>query len=1598
MAVFETVLRSDLTQPVQVKQLSGNLFSADNNGNRITVEVTRNGEPVELSGLVSGYVIRADGQTVYIPGTIEENTASIVLPISAYAIVGNVSIVIKVGTTTVGACTAYVHRTTTDTIVDPAHVMPSIEELLQIIDDCEQATIDANAAAQLANTKAELADEKATLANDKAALADEKAQLANDKAALADDAATSANTAAGTANTAAGKIDNMTVAATGLNAGTQPTATISEVEGHKHIAFGIPKGDQGVPGKDFCIRRTFVSEEAMEAYDPDEDPSIYKVLPHDFVMIDTGDVEDPETGRLYYYAPEEDPVWRYIGDLSGKQGIKGETGTGIASITMNSDYTITIWMDDGVTSYTTTSLRGAKGETGATGPRGATGAEGPASYTYVKWSEDEPQQDSDMKDTPDKWMGIYVGTDSTAPETYTSYAWYEIKGDKGDTGNTGPTGATGADGVDAYVYIRYSENQPTQDSDMSVSPNEWIGIYAGSSPTAPTTYTSYTWYKFKGPMGPGVPEVTSADNNKILKVVDGAWAASEAPTELPAVTSSDNGKVLEVSDGAWATGSKKIDKEYEIPDDWNWKSKAWSGLTSFYGTNVWTDGDNIYYSDNSSQYVLEKTTSTWLEKTWTGLTSIYGNYIWTDGENIYYSNGSSQYVLDKSTSTWSAKTWTGLTNFYRSRIWTDGENIYYSNGSSQYVLNKSNSTWSAKTWTGLTNFDGRYIWTDGDNIYYSYTSNQYILNKSTSTWSTKTWTGLTSYSGLYVWTDGENTYYSSGSSIYVLNKSTSTWSTKTWTGLTAIEGDKIWTDGKNIYYSNGSAQYKSDKYEDKILLGRDGEFSAVSADGLVLPVVSSSYNHYALGVVNGEWAKTDEYAPKANPVFTGSISLGRAANSTVGANSVAEGVDTTASGPYSHAEGTGGTFTLNGTSYTSAAAGTADHSEGYQTLTASNNQPGNHAEGYQTRATGGAAHSEGITTLASGNASHAEGSITTASGTQSHAEGNTTTASGAQSHAEGAVTTASGSQSHAEGQNTTASGAQSHAEGAGTTASTDQAHAEGYNATASGYQAHAEGNNTKASGGQSHAEGYGGTFTISGTSYTSAAVGMADHTEGYQTVTVSNQPGNHAEGYQTRATGGAAHSEGVTTLASGNASHAEGAGTTASGTQSHAEGSATTASGSQAHAEGQNTKASSSYSHAEGLNTTASGATSHAEGNNTTASGEESHAEGYNTTASGGYSHVSGKYNVIDSRGNWPAWVANTYYNVGDKVTRSGNAYICKTANSDSSFTSSKWTKVEYMNYAEIVGNGTGTSARSNARVLDWDGNERLMGDIYVGCNADSSGGTKLTAPVGMTGADGTNAGTAGYVPAPAATDNTKYLKGDGTWADVDALPAVTSSDNGKVLKVASGDWSVENEQDISGLAPKASPVFTGSISLGRKANTTVGANSIAIGTTVIASGNQSQAMGSLTTASGTQSHAEGNNTTASAAYSHAEGDGTTASGKNSHAEGDGTTANHKSQHASGEYNVLDSSSNGVVERGNYVEIIGNGTADNTRSNARTLDWNGNERLKGDIYVGCNADSTGGTKLEPLPTVTSSDNGKFLTVVNGAWAATTMQAWQGGSY
>lgn len=111
----------------------------------------------------------------------------------------------------------------------------------------------------------------------------------------------------------------------------------------------------------------------------------------------------------------------------------------------------------------------------------------------------------------------------------------------------------------------------------------------------------------------------------------------------------------------------------------------------------------------------------------------------------------------------------------------------------------------------------------------------------------------------------------------------------------------------------------------------------------------------------------------------------------------------------------------------------------------------------------------------------------------------------------------------------------------------------------------------------------------------------------------------------------------------------------------------------------------------------------------------------------------------------------------------------------------------------------------------------------------------------------------------------------------------------------------------------------------------------------------------SHSTAIGDYSSAMGYNTEASGECASTDGIYTEASGAASSAKGFYTRATHKSQVVFGEHNVPDPSENDANSKGTYVEIVGNGTARNAKSNARTLDWNGNEWIKGNFKMGGNS-------------------------------------------
>ncbi len=80
---------------------------------------------------------------------------------------------------------------------------------------------------------------------------------------------------------------------------------------------------------------------------------------------------------------------------------------------------------------------------------------------------------------------------------------------------TGATGATGADGKTSYFHIKYAPVQNPTASQMTETPNVFIGTYVDFTPANSTDPKKYTWYRFQGLQGPegnqGIPGKNGAN-------------------------------------------------------------------------------------------------------------------------------------------------------------------------------------------------------------------------------------------------------------------------------------------------------------------------------------------------------------------------------------------------------------------------------------------------------------------------------------------------------------------------------------------------------------------------------------------------------------------------------------------------------------------------------------------------------------------------------------------------------------------------------------------------------------------------------------------------------------------------------------------------------------------------------------------------------------------------------------------------------------------------------------------------------------------------------------------------------------------------------
>lgn len=438
-----------------------------------------------------------------------------------------------------------------------------------------------------------------------------------------------------------------------------------------------------------------------------------------------------------------------------------------------------------------------------------------------------------------------------------------------------------------------------------------------------------------------------------------------------------------------------------------------------------------------------------------------------------------------------------------------------------------------------------------------------------------------------------------------------------------------------------------------------------------------------------------------------------------------------------------------------------------------------------------------------------------------------------------------------------------------------------------------------------------------------------------------------------------ATAEGSNTTASGNVSHAEGNYSSALGQYSHAEGSSGTASGEASHSEGNATEATGWCSHAEGNYTLASGQISHASGCGTNATRFCSYSEGLTGKATGVGSHVEGTYAVgYMGQGNCyiefnttikeiPTSQLSTVRNITglkdvkyyiyctnkssaptylldaiqDSIDNGGNViHLFDNPLSVDEFYQFTPSQIKQATISSVINKPA--IYFGNSGVIDESILKSLLNKNLERIWIDASFNRTYTYSLAS--------GTAAHCEGGGNTASGHYSHAEG------------------VCTTASGTRSHAqgNSTTASGTTAFASGCST----------TASGQNSYAGGDSSTASGSVSFAIGSSTTASADSSFATGYFTTASGQRSFSEGYRTIAEKNDSHASGSFTKASNENSYAMGHFNAAMAMGGSSINKTGTALSIGNGTSENARSNAFSVQFSGITKAANTITASTTAD------------------------------------------
>ena len=204
-------------------------------------------------------------------------------------------------------------------------------------------------------------------------------------------------------------------------------------------------------GDAFTIVKTYSSVQAME-----DDYNNPEVKTGQFVMIDTGNVQNEEDSRLYLKGNTE---WKFISDLSGAQGIQGLSAYQVA-VQHGFEGTEAEWL---------ISLKGEKGDQGERGPQGPQGQIGPqgpngdtGSGLNINGELDSESQLPQEGVSGDAWLisgnlYVYVGENGNVES---NPKWSNVGSIQGPAGPQGPVGPKGEQGADGAPGIQGPKGDP----------------------------------------------------------------------------------------------------------------------------------------------------------------------------------------------------------------------------------------------------------------------------------------------------------------------------------------------------------------------------------------------------------------------------------------------------------------------------------------------------------------------------------------------------------------------------------------------------------------------------------------------------------------------------------------------------------------------------------------------------------------------------------------------------------------------------------------------------------------------------------------------------------------------------------------------------------------------------------------------------------------------------------------------------------------------------------------------------------------------------------------------------------------------------------